>query len=214
MSEPADQTDATEIFRKSMVDALAHLDAVTEDARKAHEKAIDDQIAAKEEYRRIEREAHQISEAYIEKHRKEIEERIRNEELFKITKNMIRDGRSAIEIYRWLEIPEKMMVDAWTELGFEPLGDHVANVSYVDQGKTGDVIFYRDDIVLRFQREFSGGLTLATIEIPSEESWLADTGLPLEERIPILEFIGQRIIRDQAAGYKYIIKEDSIVITL
>src|SRR5687768_13881093 len=100
MTEPTDPKEAAEIFRQSMLDALTHLDALTEEVGKAHEKAIDDQIAAQEELRRIDREAKQLLEAYVEKHRKEIEENIREQELFKITKNMIRDGRTAVEIYK------------------------------------------------------------------------------------------------------------------
>ncbi len=109
-------------------DALAHLDCVAKEARKAHEKAVEDQIAAKDEFKRIERDAHFISEAYIEKHRKEFEVRIRNEVLFEIAKNMILDGQTTIDIYKWLEIPEKMMTDAWFELGYSKLGNHVSNV--------------------------------------------------------------------------------------
>ena len=141
MTQSIDYNEAGEIFRKSMEDALANLDKVTEEAKLAHEKAIDEQIAAKEEFKRIQNDAHQISEAYIEKHRKEFEVRLREEILFKITKNMIIDGQPTQKIYRWLEVSQKMMADAWFELGFEALGNHVANVSYDQKGRAGDVIF-------------------------------------------------------------------------
>ena len=92
MTQSIDYNEAGEIFRKSMEDALANLDKVTEEAKLAHEKAIDEQIAAKEEFKRIQNDAHKISEAYIEQHRKKFEDRLREEILFKITKNMIMDG--------------------------------------------------------------------------------------------------------------------------
>jgi hypothetical protein len=197
-----------------MEDALAHLDKIAEDVRLAQEQAIDDQIAAKEELKRIEREAQRISEAYAEQHRKVIEERIRNEILLGITKNMILAGRSTTEIYQWIGTPQKIMADAWMDLGFEPFGKHIAHVGYDQKGREGDVIFYRDDIVIRFPFEFGGGLTLAIVYVPTEETWTSKTSLPLEDRMPILEFTAKRIIRDQAQGYRYVIEPDCIRITL
>jgi hypothetical protein len=212
MPDPNDFTEAGEIFRKSMQEALDHLDSIADDVRVLQEKVIDDQLAAKYELQRIEREAEQISKDYVDKHRKQIESEIRDKVLFEISKNMIRDGRLAKEIYTWLQIPQKMLADAWMELGFEPLNGHVANVGYEDQGRSGNVIFYREDKVLRFEYEFGGGDTLAIVYIPTEENWISNTGLPLEDRMPILEFTAQRIIRDQAQGYQYVINPDTIII--
>ena len=213
MAEHTDYTEAGEIFRKSMMDALAHLESIADEAHKAHEIAIENQVAAKEELQRIEREAHLISEKYLEANKKDIEDRIRGEVLFEIAKNMIREGCTATQIYKWLKIPQKMLADAWMELGFEPLVNHVANVGYVDQGRAGEVIFYREDVVLRFPYEFGGGNTLAIIYVPKAENWQSETGLLPDERKPILEFIAQRVIRDQAQGYRYVIADDTIEIS-
>lgn len=212
MAESQDHTEAAEIFRKSMQEALDHLDAIADEVRKAQEKAIEDQIAAKDELRRIEREAEQISKEYADKHLNEIKSEIRNQLLFDIAKNMIRDGRLAAEIYKWLEIPQQMLADAWMELGFEPFNGHVANVGYDDKGRAGDVIFYREDKVLRFPYEFGGGETLAIVYIPTEEDWILKTGLSLEDRTTVFEFVAKRIIRDQAQGYQYVINPDTIII--
>ena len=143
MPDQNDYTEAGETFRKSMQEALDHLDSIADEVRLAQEKAIEDQIAAQNELQRIEREAEQISKDYVDKHRKEIESGIRDQVLFEITKNMIRDGMLAKEIYTWLQIPQKMLADAWMELGFEPLNGHVANVGYEDQGRSGYLLFQR-----------------------------------------------------------------------
>ncbi len=206
--------DPAEVFRKSMEDALANLDKVTEEVRQAKEKAIDEQIAAREEKTKIEREAHQISEAYIDKHRKEYDARIRDETLFKVAKTLILDGRTSVEVFKWLGISEKMMTDVWFELGFSKLGDHVAHVGYEGNVRSGYVIFYRDDSMLKFPYEMGAGTTLSIIDVPAEENWTSSTKLPLEDRLPILQFIGERVVRDQATGYHYIIHKDSINIIL
>ena len=210
MSDPIDYSQAGEIFQKSMQEALSHLDKVTDDARKAHEEAIDLQIAAKEEIKRIERDAHHISEVYIDKHRKEFEERLRQEVLLSLTKKLIMHGMKSTEIMSALDISPAMMTDAWFDLKFTKLGDHVAHVAYEDKGRSGNVIFYREDVMLKFWYEFGGGTTLAFIDVPKEELWTKETGLPLEDRLPILNFIGERVVRDQATGYKYEITEDAI----
>jgi len=212
MPEPVDYNEAGEIFKKSMQDALAHLDKVSEDAHKAHEVAIDLQIAAKEEIKRIEREAHLISEAYIDKHRKEYEARIHKEIQFSMIKKLISNGLESVKIMKLFEIERSIIADAWFELGFDKLGNHVANVGYEEQGRSGNVVFYREDINLRFWYEFGTGLTLAFIDVPKEENWTSITGLPLEDRLPILNFIGERVVRDRAPGYRFEIKEDSIKI--
>jgi hypothetical protein len=87
-------------------------------------------------------------------------------------------------------------------------------VAYEDHGRSGFVIFYRDDLMLRFPYEFGGGQVIAIIDIPTPGDWNKSTGLSAEERMPVLEFIAQRVIRDQANGYSFIINDTSLTITV
>ncbi|MBK9981696.1 MAG: hypothetical protein IPP15_04610 [Saprospiraceae bacterium] len=210
-----DYTADTNVFQKSMQAALANLDKVTEDAKKAHEKAIEMQIAAKEEIHRIELEAETISRDFVDKNRKEIEARLRDDILFSMVRKLVLFGMSSNDIMKELEVPAKMMADAWNNIGFAPLGKtHVGHVAYEEEDRAGNVIFYREDIMLKFGYEFRDGLSLAFINVPKAEKWKAETGLPLDDRLPILNFIGERVIRDKAEGYKYEIQDDAINITL
>ncbi|MEP6793984.1 MAG: hypothetical protein ABJB16_06640 [Saprospiraceae bacterium] len=210
-----DYSASADVFQKTMQAALANLDKVQDDSRKAHEKAIEMQIAAKEEMHRIELEAETISRNFIDKHRKEFETRLRDDILFSIVRKLILFGMSSNDIKVQLEVTDKMMVDAWMNIGFTKLGDkHIAHVGYEDQEHAGNVIFYREDIVLKFSYKFGGGLSLAFINVPKAENWKAETGLPLDDRLPILNFIGERVIRDKAEGHKYEIQDDAIHITL
>jgi hypothetical protein len=213
MTEPTDYTDPGEIFRKSMKEALDHLDKVTQDVTKAREEAVDLQIAAKEELRRLEREAEKISKSFIEKHSKEFEERIKKEILNSLAKRLILSGKKTDEILSLLDIPAPLVLQAQTEIGFTKLGTHLAHVAYEEQGRAGDIIFYRDDIMLRFWYEFAGGNTLAFVDVPTPEKWTAVTGLPVTDRLPVLQFIGERIIRDRAPGYHFEIKDSEITIS-
>lgn len=213
MSEQPDYTQAGEIYRKSMEEAMANIDKVNEDLRKAQEEAIDLQIAGREEIKRIEREAHQISEAYIEKHRKEYLEQIRNEVLLDVVRKLILNEVPSDNLKKWLDLSPKLLADAWFYIGFDKLDDlHVAHVGYDSQGRSGDVIFYRNDMTLHFPFEFGGGETLASVEIPTVENWEKETGLPQSDRNTILEFVAKRVIRDQASKCTYVIHPDRIQI--
>lgn len=213
MAEQPDYTQAAEIYRKSMEDALANIDKVNEDLKKEHEKVIDLQFDAKEEIKRIEREAHLISEAYIEKHRKEYLEQIRNEVLQDVVRKLILNEVPSDKLKKWLELSPKLLTDVWFYIGFEALDDqHVAHVAYDSKGRSGDVIFYRNDLTLHFPFEFGGGETLASVDIPTIENWEKETGLTQSDRMVILEFVARRIIRDQASKCTSVIHPDRIQI--
>ncbi len=213
MTEQPDYTEAGEIYRKSMEAALANIDKVNEDLKKEHEKVIDLQFDAKEEIKRIEREAHLISEAYIEKHRKEYLEQIRNEVLLDVVRKLILNEVPSDKLKKWLELSPKLLTDAWFYIGFDVLDErYVAHVGYDSQGRSGDVIFYRNDLTLHFPFEFGGGETLASVEIPTIENWEKETGLPPSDRNIILEFVAKRVIRDQASKCTYVIHPDRIQI--
>ena len=213
MAEQPDYTQAGEIYRKSMEEALSHIDKVNEDLKKEHEKVIDLQFDAKEEIKRIEREAHLISEAYIDKHRKEYLDQIRNEVLQDVVRKLIVNEVPSDKLKIWLELSPKLLTDAWFYIGFDALDEkHVAHVGYDSQGRSGNVIFYRNDLTLHFPFEFGGGETLASVEMPTIENWEKETGLPQSDRNIILEFVAKRIIRNQASQCTYVIHPDRIQI--
>lgn len=213
MPESPDYSEAGEVFRKSMEEALAHLDEVNANLRKEQDKAIQMQLAAKEEFNRIEREAHQISEAYMEKHRKAYMDDLRKEILLEFTKKLILAEIPSDKLRLYLEIPPKILADAWFAIGFEKLDEkHIGHVAYESQTRSGTIYFYRNDIILHFPFEFTGGDTLVSIEVPASENWEKMTGLPLADRQPILEFVAQRVVRDQAPKGASVIGPDRILI--
>jgi hypothetical protein len=213
MPDTPDFNQAGEVFRKSMEEALAHIDIVNDNLKKEQEKAIDMQIAARDELSRIQKEAHQISEAYMEKHRKEYLEQLRYDVLLDVTRKLILEEVPSDKLKKALELPPKVLAAAWDYIGFDKLDDtHVAHVAYDNQGRSGTVIFYRNDLVLHFPFEFGGGETLAVVTVPSAEGWEEETNLPLTDRQPTLEFVAKRVIRDQASNCTYLIGPEEIVI--
>ena len=213
MPEAPDYNQAADVFRKTMEEALANIDVVNANLRKEQEKAIDMQIAAQDEFNRIEREAHKISEAYMEKHRKEYLAELRDKIFLDVARTLILEEVPSDKLARALELSPKIMADAWDYIGFSKLDDfHIGHVGYINAGRSGTVIFYRNDLTIHFPFEFGGGETLAIIDVPTPENWEKETKTLLADRQVILEFVAKRVIRDQAPKCKYLIGPDEILI--
>ena len=210
MPEQPDYTKDANVFQKSMEEALAHLDKLKEDLLKAQEKAIDQEIAAKEELHRIQLNAEKHSEEFYNAHQKEYDRRIRNDTLMDVTEKLLGAGLPSQEVKRWLDVSDEVIAHAHTYLKFEKLGERMATIYFNNQGRAGDVYFNWDGIVIKFPFEFAGGNTLATIDVPTEDFWVKETGIPVEQRMMVLEFVAKRILRSQAPNHKYEIKNDSI----
>jgi hypothetical protein len=93
-----------------------------------------------------------------------------------------------------------------------PRGLEGASVSYVNEGRSGKVVFSRRMRSFEMYFEFGGDDTLAVIDVPSPSEWLKATGYPLGMRRSILEFIGQCVVRDQTAGGqgRFVVSDRSI----
>src|SRR6188474_3010665 len=119
MNENPDYTQAGEIFRKSMEDALAHLDVVNADLKVEHNKAIDMQIAAQAEYDRILREADLTAAKQIELRHKANLEQVRNEVWAETIEKLIAAEIPSDMLKKILIIPAQLLADIWFRLGFE-----------------------------------------------------------------------------------------------
>ena len=213
MADTPESNDPMALLHQTMADALARVDAEKEKLVEEQSKLSKLQEEARDELKRIEREAHEISTAYMDQNRKKIKDEIREEILLDTTKKLIMAGIPSFNVKSILGITAKVLADAWDVLGFDKLSEnHVGHVAYEQEGRAGKVIFYREDIMLRFYFEFGGNNTIAIIFIPEEKDWEAQTKLPLADRMPILEFVAKRCVRDQAPHGRYEIQADSILI--
>lgn len=210
MPEQPDYTKDASVFQKSMEEALAQLDKQSEELNKAREKAIDQEIAAKEELHRIQLNAEKLSQEYISAHQKEYDQRVRNDTLMEVTEKLLNAGLPSTEVKRWLEVSDEVIAHAHTYLKFKLLGDKMAKVYFDNQGRAGDVYFNWDGAVIKFPFEFAGGNTLAYIDIPATEFWVKETGFPVEQRMMVLEFVAKEVVRSQAPDHKYEIRDNYI----
>jgi hypothetical protein len=77
---------------------------------------------------------------------------------------------------------------------------NAARISYSSDGRSGHVHYKSREANFAMYYEFGGGDVVTSIVIPSEKDWLAATGLPLEQREPVLHFIGGQVVKDQTTG--------------
>ncbi len=75
----------------------------------------------------------------------------------------------------------------------------------------GGTITYTDGLyTIDFYHEMGGGNCKMYIDIPTEDQWELQTQVPLSERKDIIEFVAERVQRDQAPSWKYEIRNDII----
>lgn len=83
-------------------------------------------------------------------------------------------------------------------------------LSYSGNFRGGTIIYSDGEYTIDFYHEMGGGDCHMYIDIPTEDQWELKTHVPLSERKEILEFVAERVQRDQAPSWKYEIREDII----
>ena len=75
-----------------------------------------------------------------------------------------------------------------------------AKIKYSNDGRSGHVHYKSSAANFEMYYEFSGGDCVASIAVPSEKDWEKTTGLSLERRDEVLNFIGHQVVKDQTTG--------------
>ena len=226
---PLSPEDYAKILQQSMAAALANVDAMQAEARKAHEAALDELAAARDTRKQIEADARNLAEQQVEKYYLEIKEKIREQTLREVTKALLNAGKTTGEIQQWLDLQPEFIEDVKMRLrsetaptmppwwfNLDEMDKHALNlaearVSYKQSGRGGTVIFQAGDVTVHFDWEFGDGNAIALIFVPSADNWENATGLPRDSRAAVLDFVGRRVIADQG-GTRYEVSGDVLEI--
>ncbi len=73
-------------------------------------------------------------------------------------------------------------------------------ITYASDGRSGEVIYKSPETSFALYYEFGANDIIVCIDIPSVQDWQKYTGLPVERREEVLNFIGQRVVHDQTDG--------------
>lgn len=85
-------------------------------------------------------------------------------------------------------------------------------VSFSQEGIGGYVHFKSKEGRFNMYWEFGGGNVVASISVPNPEQWVAQTGIPLERRAAVLDYIGRVTVQKQTRNGSFKLEGSSIVI--
>lgn len=83
-------------------------------------------------------------------------------------------------------------------------------LEYHSEGRAGKIIYSEGTVRLSFYYEFGGGDCVAYIDIPDKTDWEKETGLSLDKREDIIDFIARTALQDQVSNGYYEITEKAI----
>jgi hypothetical protein len=213
--EPTTHQAEAGVFQEAMKAALAGLDRVRGELEAERNNLADLQEAARDELARIHRESEAMAKKIFDDTMQQQITVLKHELHVDMLKKLIMWGIPTFWIQDALKIDAAVLTDIWMDLGFEKLGDHAAHVGFDIPGRDGNVIFYREDLVLRWACSWSyaeTGEVMAAIRIPSPDRWEAEARIPLRDRDEVLAFVARRVVRDRAPGCSFQVNDNEILI--
>ncbi|MDZ4711106.1 MAG: hypothetical protein SGI89_02130 [bacterium] len=81
-------------------------------------------------------------------------------------------------------------------------------LEFIEEGRSGYVIYRGAEIKLELYFEFGSNNCVVIIHIPSAKDWKAETGLPINERLNVLNSIARQVISDRVPHGYFSISEN------
>jgi hypothetical protein len=175
----------------------------------AHQNAAKEEMTrAKELLMRITSSATEISRQTLAREREALEAEIKMQTLQGLVRRLHKAGRSLQEITDWLE----MSLDSVAEI-VQSIADRSRDrVEISESGRGGMIHYHAGDRSITFHWEFGGGYTVALIFVPDEATWEGQTGFPLANRMRILDFTAQEVLKQKARDCIYLVQDSCIEI--
>jgi cation transport regulator ChaB len=201
-----------EMMQKMYAEALEVAETVKKAAEDEREEAFRELDAAREAKKEAEANGEKMALDYFARRRKFIEDTARQDLLGRLILMHLRDGKPVSKIMQWLDVEEEDIEKYQEILKREKAAKAKPALHYTQDGRGGKVIYTEGETTLEFDWEFAGGNGVAIIFVPQNKYWEAQTGIPLEERMEILEFVGQQAVKDKAPECIYEISDGFVEI--
>lgn len=91
-------------------------------------------------------------------------------------------------------------------------GANGQRVIFASDGRSGHVFYESPEGKFSMYYEFGGGDVVVIISVPETAQWVAQTGIPLEKREEVLNYIGQVSVAQQTKNGSYKLDANSILI--
>lgn len=85
-------------------------------------------------------------------------------------------------------------------------------LEYINQGRGGYVVYKDGQADIKLFFEYGGGNCVAIIYVPTIDEWASKTNRPTADRQPILTFVAEQSIKDQAPNSYYELSDTCIEI--
>lgn len=207
-----EQQQFAQLIEQTYKEALAAADAIRESAAAERAALADELAAAKKARENAEAEGREAAAAFFDIHRKELEEKVRSEWLHRLVTRHLKAGAAPEEIIRWLDAPAEMVARIETQMAVRRQQEGGARVEFVDQGRGGSIFYVKGKLRVLFGWEFATGRSFMHIDVPRESEWEKSTGLPLSERMAVLELLAQAVCNAQLTSKGYVIHDAHIEI--
>jgi hypothetical protein len=203
-----DSREFSESLQKAYQEALQEADKIGAQARELLRAAAEEREAAAAIHRAAAQEAESLVAAYYQDRQREFSEAARTALLRQLVRHHLENGETAEDITKWLQVPMdviQQLKDYLQRLSAfnasrEPNLPGNPRLHYKDEGRSGTITFINDQTQFEMWWEYGGDDALVIVSIPDENRWTATTGLGLEEREPVLHFIGQQVVKDRLSG--------------
>jgi hypothetical protein len=211
---------AMEAMMKNSLGGIDQANAALAGEQKKLELELD---RAQELRRKAESEGEKMATEAYEKHRAQYDESAKIKVLRDLTRLHIEAGKTDEEIIAWIGVEQvfieniRVVVQRVQKFRAENQAKRVILpgrpvVRFQDYGRSGTVYFESEEAKFELWWEM-GFNALAIVDVPTPDNWVSRTGLPLERRAEILNFIGEEIVAQQTIrGGSFIVGENVLTI--
>jgi hypothetical protein len=174
-------------------------------ALKKEQKAVEKELDAVKKLRtKAEQEGEKMAREAYEAHIKQYNEAARISLLRDLTRMHIEVGKTNRDIAVWLDVPQEFVENirriANSAEKYYPnrpkraLLEGNPKVWTTSSGRSGAVHFESRETSFQLWWEMGAYAALAIVEAPTVETWEKVAQLPLEKRMPVLNFIGEQLV--------------------
>lgn len=199
-----------EQMQKMYTDAFAAAEVMKTAAMNDRNAAANELAKAHDLYKAAEKNGEEMALEYFAKRRNKLIEQTREETLYTLILQHLKNEKSEEDIMDWLDVDEEMIAHCKIILKKQKQMADNPQVDYTQSGRGGTITYSAGNKRIHFDWEFAGGNGVAIIFVPEEKYWEAQTGLPLAARQEILEFVAKDAIEVKAPDCIYRITANSI----
>lgn len=206
------------VMRQMLADNARAAENVVATARAEREKVIGERAAARQALLDTQQKSEQIAADFYREHHDRIEKDIREMLTRDFADRLLRAGATVNQVVELLDAPEGMVAKIAMDVAYVPIKPPdskemiYVRASFKDEGRGGYLTLQWGETTCRFWYEIAAAPALTVLEIPRDEQWEAQTGIPLSHRLQAHIFLAEQMLARHSSSSHYKFEDGSIVI--